>query len=180
VDETEARALRAENEQLKSRLRDLEDELHAMRTVRPLRDERLVPRQPLPDVKPSASVNGVDLDALYAAIKLKALADPEDAKVLAVLRRVPEIEVTKTIERIKLDGKTQPGVLAGMIAEGYFDQPVEMAAVVAELKRRGRGVHNANVSRDLNRLSELGFLTNETAGYQAVPGMKINIVEASA
>lgn len=129
-----------------------------------------------PDVwKPDGKL---DVDAIYADFRRRVLSDP--SIVAAIAQAVPAIEVSRTVEKIKLDGKTQPGFLAGMIAEGYFDSAVEAPAVVNELKRRGRSVHHTNVYRDLNRLAELGFLTRETSGYQAVGGMKINIVEVGA
>jgi hypothetical protein len=40
-------------------------------------------------------------------------------------------------------------------------------------------VGKPNVYKECDALTELGFLTKEDGGYQAVPGMKISITEAS-
>lgn len=146
-----------------------EEEYHIVQTF----EKGPPPKSGRPELAP---VKPPDIDALYQAIKARALVD-DDPKLLALLKRVPEIEVTRTIERIRVDEKTQPGFLAGMIAGGFFSDPVDGAGVAAELKRRGRSVHNANVYRDLNRLAEQGFLTKESDGYRAVPGMTVNIIE---
>ena len=61
----------------------------------------------------------MSIEMMYQHIKERALAD-NDPKMLALLQRVPEIEVNKTVERIKIDYRTQPGALAAMIAEGFF------------------------------------------------------------
>ena len=101
-------------------------------------------------------------------------------KMLALFQRVNEIEVTKQVERIKIDYNSQPGVIAALIAEGFFGPETPAGhRRLSELKRRGRAVHPANVSRDLGRLTEQGFLTREGDGLSGVvPGMKVNIVEA--
>lgn len=187
VKEEEAAALRDQNEQLKARVRVLESELREM-------VDRALPRMPpqelpgrpasgpppvrasaLPPPSPQSSFG--DIDWIYACVKERALAD-SDPKMLALFQRTNEMEVTRTVERIRVDTKTQPGFLAMLIVDGYFAKPVAGSTVVEELKRRGRAVHHANVYRDLNRLAEQGFLTKEGDGYQAVPGMKINIIEA--
>jgi Fe2+ or Zn2+ uptake regulation protein len=46
-----------------------------------------------------------------------------------------------------------------------------------ELQRRGQSTAKPNVYRELDKLALHGFLTKENAGYLAVKGMKINIVE---
>ena len=189
----EAEALRETNEQLKARVRVLESELADLRrslagnepawggkmppadTARP---PALPPKQEgnPPDIQLAGPVS---IEMMYQHVKARALADG-DPRVIALFKAVPEIEVNKKIERIRIDYSTQPGALAAMVSEGFFKSPVKPAEIIPELKRRGRNVHAANVSRDLGRLCEQGFLTRESGGsYQAVPGMKVNIVEAA-
>ena len=187
VKEEEATALRTENTRLKSEVIRLELALGELRgELRDLRDTydppdppRTTPRAeapPLPQIERPPPVDKMPMmGAIYDHIRERLLADPT---FIALTERTPEIEVTHSVERIRMDTKKQPGLLAAMIAKGYFAQPVAGATVVEELKRRGRSVHHANVYRDLNQLAEQGFLTKEDGGYQAVPGMKINIVEA--
>jgi hypothetical protein len=158
VKESEANALRAENADLKRRLAALES---------------AAPSNP---TKAVTIAGDVDMDGIYAEVKRRAQTDPG---VLQLLKSVPEIEVKITRATMKVDHEKQPGIIAGMIAEGFFESAMPAATVVSELKRRGRPVHHTNVYRDLNRLAEQGFLTIEGDGYQAVPGMKVNIVERS-
>ena len=191
VKEEEAIALRTENAKLKgevSRLELMVDELRGeLRDLRdtfdppdppPAWDGKMPPADAPPraaDPPPQSSPG--DIDWIYACVKKRALED-SDPKMIALFTSHPEIEVTKTIERIRLDTKKQPGFLAAMIVEGFFKSPIDAGTVVDELKRRGRSVHHTNVYRDLNRLAEMGFLTKEGDGYQAVEGMKVNIIEA--
>lgn len=191
VTEDEAIALRADNDRLRIEVSRLESVVTALRqelkdicdTFNPpdhtwggkMPPAAAPPPPPVYETAAPLARTIDDVDALFEAIRERALADP---KLIALFQSRPEIEVTRTVERIKMDTKSQPGFLAAMIAEGYFGQPVIGTAVVNELKRRGRSVHHTNVYRDLNRLAELGFLTKEGDGYQAVPDMKINIVEA--
>lgn len=195
VNEQEANELRSENARLKGEVSRLQLELHELRdemsrairhrgTVRPLPPDPTGPpayEQVAADLADAhASHSRESLVKLWAALKQVALAD-NDAAIIALLKRVPEIEVTKRIERIKVDDRTQPGVLAAMVAEGFFNQSIRPSEIIAELKRRGRSVAPPNVSRDLGRLCQLGFLTREIdGGYLAVPGMKVHIVEQVA
>lgn len=48
-----------------------------------------------------------------------------------------------------------------------------------ELTRRGVSVAKPSVYKECDILTEMGFLRKEQGGYQAVPGMKVNIVEAN-
>jgi hypothetical protein len=198
VDENEARRLREENEQLKRRVATLEGRIaQAVEERRPpdplLSDgypqlrgtPAKVPATPHapPAVGAASAPSDVESerfrDALYFDFRRRILEDPIALATLS--QSVPSIEVTRTVEKIRLDYATQPGFLAALIAQGFFglDTPVRPAEVIAELKRRGRSVHPANVSRDLGRLTEQGFLTREADGYRAVPGMKVHIVEAA-
>jgi hypothetical protein len=194
VNEQEATALREantkltrENDELKRRLAALEGRIARAaedgRPPEPLLTDGYPGKQvaeaargPTPHAPPAERgfARRELADEVYELVKERALADP---KLLALFQRVPEIEVTKSVERIHVDYNSQPGVIAAMIAEGFFVDATKPAEVINELKRRGRSVHPANVSRDLGRLTEQGFLTKEADGYRQVAGMKINIVE---
>ena len=187
VKEDEAAALRQENRELRTQTIQQSETIGRLKTeiaeltrrfddIRDTYDPPDPPRTeaPAPDRPPPVDKMPM-MGAIYDYVRERLLADP---KMIALTERTPEIEVTHSVERIRMDTKKQPGLLAAMIAKGYFAQPVAGATVVEELKRRGRSVHHANVYRDLNQLAEQGFLTKEDGGYQAVPGMKINIVEA--
>ena len=116
-----------------------------------------------------------DADELYRYIIARAQRDP---RILQVLARRPELLVTIERETIEADGKTLRGALALLISKKFFDAPQNGNAAFNELKRLGRAVAKPNVYRELDKLAELGFVTKEEGGYQAVPGMTVQILEA--
>jgi hypothetical protein len=179
VNEKEAAALRERNAELERQVAALSAQLRDL-TAKPSNHGQAAPRNesPAPAVPriAAASSNGSIDDATYDAIAKRLVRD--GAVLLAIAETRPEIEVTRQKEIIRVSTDKQPGLLAAMIAEGFFNKATAFGIVVDELKRRGRSVHYTNVKRDLNRLAEQGFLTIEDAGYQVVPGMKVNIIEA--
>lgn len=158
VKESEARALIAENNRLKGDLDAARREIASLTTRKTTQH----------------SDASIDVDTIVNEVLRRAQNDPA---LLRVSADRPEIEVTHKRRVIMADTSKQPGLLALMIAEGFFEHSVAGVAVVQELKRRGRSVHHTNVYRDLNKLAEDGFLTREGEGYQAVEGMKVNIRE---
>lgn len=136
-----------------------------------------------PDIRHPTSVSATsdprlptsDLDSLYQYIRRRAQEDPT---VLQILAQKPEIEVTVERVMVSVNGGTLRGRLAQMLAEGYFDQPKNGNTAFVELREhRGIPVAKPNVYRELDKLTEMGFLLKESAGYQSVEGMKVNIVQ---
>ena len=115
-----------------------------------------------------------DFDAIYAHVRKRAEKDPG---ILELLARRPELRVTVKRQTIEADGGTLRGALAVLISKKFFDSPQNGNSAFNELKRLGRAVAKPNVYRELDKLAELGFVTKEETGYQAVPGMKIHILE---
>lgn len=102
---------------------------------------------------------------------------PRHPGVLKVLTTRPELVVDVQRATITTDGETLRGRLALMIAEGYFDTPVTGNNAYSELQgRRGFKTAKPNVYRELDKLAEMGFVTKEAGGYQAVAGMKPRVV----
>lgn len=127
-------------------------------------------------------VNGASsLDDIYLYIKERAAQDPG---ILQLLRQVPELQVTVERKMIEMSSSNLRGALAILISEKFFDLAVEFAAVRKELIRRGfiaGKTPNLQISQALQALTEFGFLTKEEDNsFQAVPGMKVNIVEERA
>lgn len=135
----------------------------------------LMSRQVIAEPAPSAPVAAVSADeeALYQRFKARLMK--EAPKLLKVLAISPEIEVSETRETIEIDGKSLRGRLALLITKGFFDEPKVGNAAFNELKRIGHSTAKPNVYKECDRLTELGFLTKEESGYQAVPGMKSRI-----
>jgi len=126
----------------------------------------------------SASADGrpahYDLNFIYDEIKHRAQKDPG---ILELLARRPELRVTVERPTIEVNGDTLRGALATLILKKFFDSPQNANTAFNELKRLGRRVAKPGVYRELDKLAELGFVTKEETGYQAVAGMKIHIIE---
>jgi hypothetical protein len=131
-------------------------------------------KTPLPahDLAPDEIYSG--FDNLFLVMKAELMKDPA---IMQLLANRPELRVNVQRTVIELDDSTLPGRVASMIAKGFFKEPRTGVAVANELKRLGMSQPKTNVYRALDRLNEQGFLTAEPDGYQAVEGMKVNIVE---
>lgn len=160
VDEKEARALRAENEELKRKVARLEGKLS--------RDE--------PQVSAPANGETLDMDAIYAEVKRRAATDPG---VLRVLTEKPEIELAIERKVIQVDGSSLKGRIAKLIASGFFNEGKTQSGTRSELKRTGSDVNQGNLWKTLASLVSDGFLTLEASKeYRAVEDMKVNVVES--
>lgn len=114
-----------------------------------------------------------DEEALYQRFKQRLMR--EAPALLKVLSIKPELQFHETREVIEVDGNTLRGRLARMIHAGWFDEPKTASAAYTELQRNGFGTAKPNVYKECDRLAEMGFLTKEATGYQAVAGMKPSI-----
>lgn len=155
VKESEARALRAENADLKARLARLEGGAAA------------------PAPQPGGAMP--DMDAIYAEVKRRAQADPG---VLKLLTTKPEIEVTVKRAVINMDNESYRGRIAKMLAEGFYDGGATNSATRTELKRTGKDMDNRSIGRALDDLVNQGFMVRAGGGYQAMKDMKVRIIEA--
>ena len=97
----------------------------------------------------------------------------KDPVIANLLIHQVEFVVGMETRTVNLTDETLKGKLAGLVAEGYFDKPMNGNSAYNELKRRGVSVAKPNVYRELDNLSGLGLLTKEDGGYQRVPGIKI-------
>lgn len=158
VKESEAKTLREENASLKARVAELERGTAAK------------------DVAPVPVVNGatVSVDDVIGELIARAEKDP---RILAVLKRVPEITVAVKTHKIEADGDSLRGGVAILITEKFFDDTITASAAYTELRRRGMSVAKPSVYAECDKLAAIGFLTKESNGYRAVQGMKINIIE---
>lgn len=160
VKESEARALRNENANLKARIAELE--------------KGGAPKLSAVDVSGHKTILG-NIDELYAEIKRRASADPG---VLRLLSQKPEIEIVVERKVVQVDGSSLKGRLGKMLASGFFDEAKTQSATRSELKRTGSDVNQGNLWKTMAALVADGFLTLESGKeYRSVEGMKINIVE---
>ncbi len=122
-----------------------------------------------------------------------ALANGEFSRFLAWLRQTPEaialiaaqprIEVTIDRPTLELDGSTTKGRLARLLAEKFFANARTIEEMIAEFRRRGWMAATGRpvpLNLVLKDLCELGFLTMEPTGFQAVPEMQVRIREAKS
>lgn len=100
----------------------------------------------------------------------------EDPKILQVLAARPELRVQIETPTIEADGKTLRGGLALLIHKGFFAAPKNGNSAFNELQRLGYKIAKPNVYRELGKLAELGFLTNEDSGYQATD-LKVTVAK---
>ena len=144
---------------------------------------------PLPTVAfastpPANGEPSVLSDALYQQILSRLLQDlPEHPRVLQLVASRPEIIVRVQKQTVELDGNTLRGRLAILVSEDFFkEEPVNGNLAWKELNRRGIGSAKPNVYRELDKLTEMGFLLKLDTGYQSVPGMKVTkkTIEAAA
>jgi len=180
-------ALKVEFDILTERIRGLEKAMLVERwdeTAKPTFGQREAAKPQLfpPGVEEIASkiakldtANG-NLDAIYRYIVDRACREQEPA-VLSLLAERPELMVNVQRKTIQMDGVTLRGFLATLITEKFFDTPKNGNQAFQETQRRGRRTAKPNVYRELDGLTELGFLVKEESGYQAVAGMKIRIQE---
>jgi hypothetical protein len=116
-------------------------------------------------------------DEIYAYIRERA-KNERDPVILHLLTTQPELRVKITRQIIEADGGTLRGQLAILISERFFDQARSFTDIRNECLRRNfidKKMSNATLSGQLAKLGELGFLTSEPTGYQAVPGMRVFI-----
>ena len=162
----EAEELRSENKRLRAEVDRLIADLEDLKRSAPSAPAR------------SKSKEQDQEQELYDSILARLLKEPA---VIEIKYRKPQIDVREEIERVEVDGKTLRGRIAKLIAEGFFDEPINANRVWKELERRGCTQANVNVYKECARLAEMGFLTKEDVGgqlgYQAVEGMKINVIK---
>lgn len=175
----------AEASELRLRMRVLEERLEMLTRSQPSALTSEKPREQMAQAAgvPTSKAAGVpewahDFEAMYGTIRDRLLEDAP--AILQIALEQPAIEVSVKRNVIQTDGSTLRGRIALLIVDGYFDEPVGGTKVWKELQRRGFNGAN-NTGRELDGLSELGFLTHEAGeGYKVVSGMKKNIKAVEA
>lgn len=158
VTETEAKQLREENQ----RLRDENRRLSEMKEIQPS------------EVMNCTIGNGKSED-LYQAILARLLKEPA---IIELRRNSPEMNVTVARRTVQADDSSLNGMIAILLSEGFIEQTKGAVEVWREAKRRWNyGGISARCNEQLDKFTELGFVTKESDGYRAVPDMKVNIIK---
>lgn len=176
VTETEARALRKENDELKSRVAELEAQLASKTRARApggKRDKEEPATPPTMAAMERAYAAG-EIDEIYQAVRARLMKE-DTAAILRLLTVKPELRVAVDRPVLDLEGATLRGRLARLLADGFFKEPATGHRAFQELERRGLKTAKPNVYKELDKLAELGFLTKEERGYQIVEGMIVNV-----
>lgn len=132
----------------------------------------------------AASSNGhVDAPALEHIYRyfIERAHQRKDPVILAILAECPELRVTREIKTVQAHASTLKGALGILISEKFFDSCKPFDDVRREFIRRGFiavKTPSRQIEGAIDSLVEMGFLTKEETGLLAVPGMKVNIVEA--
>lgn len=143
---------------------------------------------PRPTLLPEGSVPGAGLsveefDWLYNAIKERIIADAQiDPVLIHLATSRPELVVQFEPRVVKLnrtDGVR--GRVAGLIADGFFDESKAPHAVRQELKRLGNDPGGGGTLYDvLKNFARDGFLVVESDRYSVAPGLKVTKEELQA
>lgn len=128
------------------------------------------------------AANG-NLDDIYRFVRGKLAQEIQagDGILAHVLMDVPEIRVNVKRHTLEMSDDSTDGRIALLISQKFFDSPQDSGTLTKEFKRRGwfeAKTSNAAVLKPLAKITEMGFLVREGTMYQAVFGMKINLVEA--
>lgn len=131
-------------------------------------------RETPPANRSSVAFSG-DEEDLYQRIKERLI--DEAPHVLKLISTRPEITVAAEVVQIEMNSASLGGRVATILYHGFFKSPKKHKDVRRELERTGTRINVGNLSRELKRFVQLGFLTNEADGFVAVPEMKVNIVK---
>jgi len=117
------------------------------------------------------------------AVLLKQFTEmaKKEPVLLRILDERPELRVTREIRTVQAHASTLKGALGILISEKFFDSARPFDDVRKEFIRRGFiavKTPSRQIEGAIDSLVEMGFLTKEETGLLAVPGMKVNIVEA--
>lgn len=116
-------------------------------------------------------------EQFYQAFKARLMHEAPGL-IISLTKKVPEIEVTVQREKIAMNTQTLSGRMAVLISEGFFNERRGNSDVKNALAERGWPEAPPNISNAFKKLTQMGFLRDVGGCYQAVEGMKVNVVAA--
>lgn len=138
---------------------------------------------PTPQGDPAVASNGDafhQAEVFYRYFMNRLLAAKEPV-IINLLAERPELRIIREIKTVQAHASTLKGALGILISEKFFDSCRPFDDVRKEFIRRGFiavKTPSRQIDGAIDALVEMGFLTKEETGLLAVPGMKVNIVEA--
>jgi hypothetical protein len=149
-----------------------------------LRDQVRNPEAPKNGPVPSAvSINQPtgSYSEIWAYVREQIL---QDKPLLKLASMQPEIAVSVRRPTITMSDEDANGRIALLLSEGFFDSPQRIANLNEEFRARGWMAATGRptpLNLPLSKLAEMGFLRIVgQATYQAVPEMKVRIIENGA
>lgn len=115
-----------------------------------------------------------DKEALYSEFRSRLLKEPPVVKAIAA---APALVLEERTVDLTFDSGSFKGRIARLIAHGFFDSAKKSRDVYMELKRTGGEPNNKNLSMALDEFRNIGLLTEEPDGFQAVANMKRKIIQ---
>lgn len=126
------------------------------------------------------------IDTAYSRLLDRLVSDASrDPRLLRVLATRPELEVHVQRQVIEVSEDSTRGLVAKLIADGFFQRGQSSAATLKELQRRGRSLSPGTLYPELDKLAEMGFFRIEDGKddrgrprkeYHLVPGMTVNVI----
>jgi hypothetical protein len=179
VKESEARALREENEALRRRL----DEFERRERRAESSNDRVPESAPASGRRDSGdagstpvSASALDEEGLYRRILDRLLR--EGPPHLRVSTERPELTVEIERKVVTIDGTSVKGRVAKLLATGFFGSPQGQGETRTELRRTGPDINTGTLSKVFAEFLADGFLQKHgMTKYVEVPDMKVNIVE---
>lgn len=128
-----------------------------------------------PPVNGETALGADAFEQLYRKIKNRLTDELRvDPTLLKLLTLQPEIVVECEPRVVILEGTSLKGRVASMIACGWFESKRTTGGVRVELTRTGKDPGGGGTLSDqLKALQSDGFLTNESGGWIAAPGVKV-------
>lgn len=115
-----------------------------------------------------------ELERLYLLFKHRLLEElPIDPVALHLLTTRPEIVVDVERKIVEFDTVDLKGRIAQLIAGGFLADVCSNGEIRTELARRGSDPNSGRLTEALQWLQKAGFLTRESAGWRAAPGVKV-------
>ena len=133
-----------------------------------------------PPAPPAAPTSESPRPPIPVDSKLGNYGDTERVD-LHVVHDVPSLTVHVREVRRETSTQENPGRVALLLVEGFFDSRKTVTEVCTEFRARGWGEWKGgsgwnNMDRILNKLAEEGFLRNVDKGYVIAPGAKGRVV----
>jgi hypothetical protein len=166
-----------EGERIIAVIKDLMAEEGAASVGRPARVEQAGDGRTLPPAAPGGklSIDRDQLEAIYRELKNRLIDDLRtDPILLKLIAAQPELLIELDPQVVTIDGSSQKGRIAKLIANGFLDVAKRPGEIRNEAGKTGGDINGSNISTILSEFVSSGFLTREGDRYKRAPGLKVS------